>query len=421
MKYLVLGGGISGLYAAWLLLRAGEDVEVWEASSAFGGWAQTCFWPGEDGTLGWLERGPQSLSWRKGSSLDRLLSELGLSFEVAPPKPRGILKQGRIHPMPWGPGWLGSSLLPVSARLRMLLEPFHRRASSEESLQAFIARRLGPVFAREILPALSSGLLGEHPERISAAALPVLARLEAKGGLALGALRQTLFDGPEARVIPRSKDRLGIGLLTETLAARLGDRAIADLRALSIEALPNQRWRVFGDGVQRDVDRVILALPAFEAGRLLAPLAGAAAVMTDLPYKSVRTRHSRHTLVPGWQRGFSVVAAPCDGEGILGASLSAKGDPRVPPGLLQLRIFGEQTANFESAMAWFPGLPPASQSRTESADAAIPNPAPGQMTELRRAAAALPEGLAWIGVPRFGTGIVEAIEQIRRLEFLLKA
>ena len=52
MTTLILGGGISGLLAAWHLHGRGEPVEVWEAAEEAGGWVQTLPWPTADGRPG---------------------------------------------------------------------------------------------------------------------------------------------------------------------------------------------------------------------------------------------------------------------------------------------------------------------------------------------------------------------------------
>ena len=91
-RTIILGGGITGLLAAWHLWRAGRAVEVWEAATTVGGWAQTLPWPGPKGEPGFLERGPQTLRFPRDGTLDRLLCDLDLDLR---------------QPGPRGPRWLG--------------------------------------------------------------------------------------------------------------------------------------------------------------------------------------------------------------------------------------------------------------------------------------------------------------------------
>ena len=44
MSTLILGGGVTGLAAAWRLQQRGETVEVWEAGASVGGWMRTLPW-----------------------------------------------------------------------------------------------------------------------------------------------------------------------------------------------------------------------------------------------------------------------------------------------------------------------------------------------------------------------------------------
>ena len=62
MSTLILGGGVTGLAAAWHLQQRGEAVEVWEAGASVGGWMKTLPWEG-----GHFETGPQGVLWQKGS------------------------------------------------------------------------------------------------------------------------------------------------------------------------------------------------------------------------------------------------------------------------------------------------------------------------------------------------------------------
>ncbi|MDR3684339.1 MAG: NAD(P)-binding protein, partial [Geothrix sp.] len=168
-RTIVLGGGLSGLLAALHLQRQGLEVEVWEASPTAGGWAQTLSWPDPGGEPGLLERGPQSLRVGRGGALERRLGELDLELRPSAPKgPRWLGKGGRRHPSPaTHAGLLRAPGLGPRDWARMLAEPFISAGeATDESLQAFFARRLGHGFARELLPALVAGVLAAPPERI---------------------------------------------------------------------------------------------------------------------------------------------------------------------------------------------------------------------------------------------------------------
>ncbi len=414
---LILGGGISGLLAAWHLRRAGQVVEVWEASDAVGGWVQTLPWPGPKGEPGFLERGPQGLRLGRNCALARLCRDLDLSFVPRGPKgPRWVGKGGRRRPSPATPrGLLTDPDLGLAAKLRLLAEPFIGTGPEEEDLHRFFVRRLGVDFARECLPALVAGVLAAPLERLGVEALPRLRTLEARGGLLLGALR----GGPETTRLLQG----GTGTLARTLAERLGC-VHPQRRAQSLEALPGGRWRVRGEGLTLDAAQLVLALPTPAAAALLAPVAApSAALLAAIPTLDLRVWHSRHAPVPGWERGFGLLIHPPEGPGLLGVVALAADDARGVPGLLQLRTYlggafpvapGLEAwpGVFQELRRWLPELGEAVQVREEPCPGAFPLLAPGHTARLAQLLKALPPGLHWLGAARFGPGLPDLAEGI---------
>ena len=126
-----------------------------------------------------------------------LIERLGLlaRVRVAEPsaKERFLFSRGRLRALPSGPpGILGSSFLPLAARLRLLLEPFSRRGTKDdESLADFARRHLGATATRIAVDAMQSGIHAGDPERLSAWAFPKLVELErAHRSLVLGFIRE---------------------------------------------------------------------------------------------------------------------------------------------------------------------------------------------------------------------------------------
>ncbi len=417
-RVIVLGGGISGLLAAWHLRRPGLEIEVWEASASVGGWAQTLAWPGPQGEPGFLERGPQGLLVGRGGALDRLLRDLDLKLRPSRPKgPRWLGKGGRRHPSPatlaglWQAPGLG-----MFEQLRMLAEPFIPAGTeAEETLQAFFTRRLGEGFARELLPALVAGVLAAPPERIGMDTLPRLKRLEARGGLLIGGLRA----GPEHTRLPVG----GTGALAQALAQRLGG-VITDRPARALERLPEGRWRVHGEGLSTDAEAVVVTLPPRRAAALLRPVAPEAArSLETIPRLDLRVWHSRHPMVKGWERGIGLLIHPPEGRGLLGAVSFAADDPRGVPGLLQVRTYvggaypvdpalNEWSGLFQELRRWLPDLPEPVQVREDLCPDAFPLLEPGHRARVGRLLGDLPLGLHWLGAARFGPGLPDLAESI---------
>lgn len=412
MSTLILGGGVTGLAAAWHLQQRGESVEVWEAGASVGGWMKTLPWEG-----GHIETGPQGVLWQKGTTVDRFFSSIDLPFKSPGTGARWVGKGGRLIPVPASPpALLLSPLMSMSAKLRMMAEPFVpvRNVEPEEGLSAFVARRLGKGVATELLPAMVAGILAAPPEMLSVDAIPKLKQWEATGSLVNG-IRKS---GVSHMVVPEG----GMGQLPIRLAAKLSS-VRAGLRAERLEALPSQRWRVSGGGEVREADRVVLALPAFEAAALLGSVASQSAeALGAIPYTSVDLWHSRHTPLPALKDSFGFLIHPPEGRGYLGSLVPSWMDPEsAPQGLMQLRsfiggAFGKPAdlETWEGVFArlrfWIPSLGDAVAMRHERADRAIPRPELGHRARVKAAVEGLPSGLDWLSNARFGPGVRDILE-----------
>ena len=143
-KVLIIGGGISGLTAAYWLYKNGIDVTVLEKETRAGGSIRTVK---DKGYL--IECGPNStLDLYKEA--DDLCESLGLSAEKIygdeGAKNRYVVKDGRLRTLPMGPlQFLTTDLWTVKGKLRLLCEPFVPKFddSCEESIAEFVIRRTG--------------------------------------------------------------------------------------------------------------------------------------------------------------------------------------------------------------------------------------------------------------------------------------
>src|SRR5688500_9795954 len=126
---LVIGGGITGLAAAYELSRRGRRPLVLEAAPRAGGLIRT-----ERAQGFTIEAGPDSVLASKPAALD-LARELGLETAIQTVRPPGgafVLRGLTLYPLP-KPSLLGIpqtwtglaryALLPPAARARLALEP----------------------------------------------------------------------------------------------------------------------------------------------------------------------------------------------------------------------------------------------------------------------------------------------------------
>ena len=421
MATIILGGGVSGLLTAWHLHRRGEAVEVWEAEAEAGGWVQTLPWNGPGGEPGRVEKGPQGILVRAGSPADRLFKALDLPLNSPGKGARWVGKGDQLIPVPAHPMGLATSpLMSLRTKLRMALEPFQpvRPAEPEEGLFEFIARRAGRGMAEELLVPMVAGILAAPPHLLSVDAIPLLRKWESHGSLFNGVRKS----GISHLMVPEG----GMGALSRRLAERV-PLVRTGLRATALEHLPGNRWALSAPGHRAEADSVILALPAFEAAPLLAPLAPAASeALASIPYTSVKLWHSRHTPLMPFADGFGFLIDPPSGRPYLGTLVPSWIDRGcAPEGLMQLRSFIGDSALWEDPRPeepkdwawtetrlkrWLPALAPALQTREELSPNAIPRAEKGHRTRVRTAVEALPKGLDWISNARFGPGVRDVIE-----------
>lgn len=313
---VVVGAGISGLSVATFL---DAPPLVLEAADRPGGNVRT---DAVDGRLldraanGWLDNEP---------AMARLLARAGLTDRVVPASgafaKRWIHADGRMHEAPLGPGaLLRTRLLPASAKLRMLAEPFVPRGPRDQTVGAFVERRLGRVFAQRLVAPMVAGVHAGDAWQLSlAAAFPRMQELEDRyRSLFLAALRVGGGGAPRGRL---QTLRGGAGELTDTLARRLGDRLRCGVR---VEALRprDDGWSLRTTEGEIQARAVVLACPGFVQAELLRPLdADLADAVGAVPYAPVAVVATAWPL-DAWDappEGFGVlVAGDEDLGGVLG-------------------------------------------------------------------------------------------------------
>ncbi|MFN8883466.1 protoporphyrinogen oxidase, partial [Gemmatimonas sp.] len=174
----VVGAGITGLVAAYELRRRGVNVTLYEASGHAGGAIRTTH---ADGFL--AEHGPNSFV--TSGPVEALIEQLDLTNDVVEAVPganrRYVVRDGRLLPFPLTPGaMLGTPLLSLKAKLRVLLEPLVRTRTqdSDESIASFVRRRLGREVLDYAVDPFISGIFAGDPETLSMAhAFPRVAEL----------------------------------------------------------------------------------------------------------------------------------------------------------------------------------------------------------------------------------------------------
>jgi oxygen-dependent protoporphyrinogen oxidase len=303
-RCLVIGGGASGLAAALALCDAADaesdpaprfEVELIEAADRLGGAIETVRL---DDFL--VERGPDMFITDKPGGLD-LCRRLGLEDQLVKTDPQFggslVVRAGRPVPVPESFQLLGtpkiravlaSPIFSWAGKLRMALEPLVGRSAQagDESVGAFVRRRLGREALERLVQPLVGGIYTGDPERLSlAATLPRFIEMEREHG--------SLWQGLRARAADREKATRGAryGLF---VSLRNGLSQLVDAAQRSLEGRCRIRLgtevktikRIDGEGEfgvelssgeTIQADAVILAVSCKIASRLVSDLPG------DLP------------------------------------------------------------------------------------------------------------------------------------------
>jgi oxygen-dependent protoporphyrinogen oxidase len=263
----VIGAGITGLTAAFYLQQRGVPVVVYEASHRTGGMVHTTL---QDGFL--TELGPNTIM-TNSVAVPQLIRDLNLESRRLLPSAtattRYIVRNGAPVRVPASlPGAIGTNLLSLTAKFRVLAEPFiPKSAFADESLAAFVRRRLGEEFLDHLIDPFVAGVYAGDPDQLSVThALPKMAALEqGYGSLIKGAV----FGGKERRERnaplagePRmfSFDK-GLRVLTDTLTSRLNGLVVLNCPVHGIER-DGGDWRVYSPAGAESYGSVLFCSPA---------------------------------------------------------------------------------------------------------------------------------------------------------------
>lgn len=268
-KICIIGGGISGLAAAFLLKKKGFEVTLFEKSERVGGNIQTAK---IDGFL--IEYAPNSLL--KSPRLVDLIRELKLEGQVLAANPfnkkRYVLREDKLRSLPMSIVKMATSdYFSLKARFRLLKEPFVRTKShKDESVAEFFERRLGREIVERAADPFIAGIYAGNPENLSVkSAFARLFELEEKyGSLFIGSLlsKTEKADKDFPRIFSFEN---GVQALTNKLAENLGESVKTTTEVTQIEKKSDEKWLVKTDSGEAVFDALIISTPAGTAARLV--------------------------------------------------------------------------------------------------------------------------------------------------------
>ncbi len=304
MRVCVVGGGISGLAAAYRLKQRGADVELFEGAQRVGGLLGTERF---DGYV--METGADSILSEKPWAL-RLAEELGLGAEIIKTQagPRGayIVHEGKLARVPDGfslmaptsaAAMLRSPLMSWRGKLRMAADLVLPRGSDEdESLESYVVRRLGRETFERLAQPLISGIYGAQPDKLSLrATMPRFLDMEREYGSVIRGLRARARKAGEggstagARYGLFAAFRGGMQTLIDALRDALAERVHTGHMVTAV-GRDRDGYTVEVRGAQHGYDALLIALPAHVAGQVLYALdAPLAQKLFEIEYASAAT------------------------------------------------------------------------------------------------------------------------------------
>jgi oxygen-dependent protoporphyrinogen oxidase len=344
----IVGGGISGLAAAYELTRRGVSTRVLEAGPRAGGVICT------ERFDGWVvDGGPDSLLVQKPAAV-ALCRELGIADRLVPtltPRTAYVMRDGRLHPIAEG-SFLGfplkftalarSPLFSLGGKVRVACELFvPQGGGDDESIASFVRRRFGQEAVDYLADPLLAGIHAGDAERLSVRALfPRLLDAERQSGSVLKAFRALhVKPSPQGAFVSLPG---GIGELVEALTAALPPDTVM-LNARALELHRQGMWRVETAAGRIESRVVILATPAYVTAGLLRALDTTLAALCDaIPYASTATVAFgfRADQVTHPMKGSGFVVPRIERSALLaGTWVTAKWPGRAPEGHVLMRGF----------------------------------------------------------------------------------
>ncbi len=312
-RIAIVGGGISGLSAAYYLSQAGHDCTLIEAAPRLGGVIRTervedCL----------VEAGPDSFIAQKPWAME-LIRELGIEDQVIGSQDHlrrtYVLRGGKLVPLPDGIQFLiptrirpilTTPLLSLGAKARMGIELFHRvpRDSPDRSVAEFVIDHYGREVNEYLAQPMLAGVYGGAPESLSInAVMPRMVELEKKFGSVTRGVLDGMRRGHRGNHQP-SRGRAaspnsgtpqalflslkgGMQQLVDALAGRLEGK-VRRVTA-TVERIEGARgaFRLAAGGDSIEAEEVVVATPAYRAGELLRHLDDTLTTLLEtVPYNS---------------------------------------------------------------------------------------------------------------------------------------
>jgi oxygen-dependent protoporphyrinogen oxidase len=349
----IVGGGMSGLAAAYELDRRGVRFVLFEAAPTLGGVVRT---ERVDGFL--IDAGPDALLTQKPAAIE-LCRELGIGHRLRPQADRGtfLVRGGQLRALPeasvfgiptdWLP-FVTTRAFSLRGKLRMAAEYVlpGRPAADDESIASFMGRRFGREAVEYLADPLLAGIHGGDAARLSMRALfPRFIEMERTQGSLIRGFRAGAKRRKGPSPAPFVAPLGGLSEMVDALVAALpADSLRTGVRVEGVESLGRLGYRLhLAGGATMIADAVIMATPPRVTAPIVRPLdpelAGACARIPSVSVVTIALAYSRRA-VRHPLRGTGVVVPRSEGMAISALTwVSSKWEGRAPDDHVLLRAY----------------------------------------------------------------------------------
>ncbi len=296
MDVVILGGGISGLSAAWFYHKKHPHhrITLLEKSSRLGGWIETVSGEGFS-----FEKGPRTLSCSRSPKLLELIHELGLQpnlfFSSPEAKRRFLWKGGKLRSLQsFWPSLLWAGFKEAFLTPAQNLE--------DESIYEFASRRFGSKIADDFFDPLTLGIYAGDIRKLSIrSCFPSLWLAERKHGSVVRSFFKKKKKGPSGLFTLEG----GLSALIEKLEKILPIQIVKECEVLAISPKILTSQGIF------PADQILSALPAHEISRLTQ-------IPLQIPYRSIWVVHMGFSTPVLPKKGFGYLVPTKEKENLLG-------------------------------------------------------------------------------------------------------
>ncbi len=361
----IIGGGISGLSALHFLKhkKPSYTVKLFEADSRLGGTIGTDHIDGfslDWGPNGFLDREPLTLQMVDQINLTNSLERANDNVEN-----RFILRAGKLRPVPMSPPkFITSDILPISGRLRVMMEPFAkaRPADIDESVYDFVKRRIGVQAADYLVQPMVSGVYGGVADRLSLqSCFPIMREMEDEYGSLFKAM---IHKAKKAKAEKKKSGSPsgpggwltsftgGLSKIIEQFQEKYQNDIMCNQTAIKIIKTDKLYKITFENGNEVFAHKVIVATPTYKAADLVSELSQSLAqTFNSIPYAPIsviclgyKKENITHNL-----DGFGFLVPKKENLKILGSIwTSSIFSHRAPNGMVQFRTMVGGDGDHES-------------------------------------------------------------------------